>query len=182
MNQEQEHGISEPDAPGDFIGDIWFGNPIKRTLGTHRWTGRAWEELATETMALMELLAAARARTEQAEARVKEAADLLADRSTELDNERQARQAAEASVKELEEEIERRAAQEEMDDSLRDGCMDSLLAAESTLKERNEEVERLRAAMQKAVDEIAHLFENRARLTLEVALEPVSLSHQGGKA
>jgi hypothetical protein len=49
------------------------------------------------------------------------------------------------------------------------------------LKERDAEMARLRAAMQKAVDQIAHLYENRARLTLEVALD-AELSHQGGKA
>jgi hypothetical protein len=55
--------FSEPDQSGDFVGDIWFGHPIKRTLGTHRWNGTSWDELPDETVLLMELLAEARAKS-----------------------------------------------------------------------------------------------------------------------
>ena len=54
--------ISTPDIPGQFEGDIWFGHPIKRNMGTHRWEGNMWKELPSEEEALMRLLAEARTR------------------------------------------------------------------------------------------------------------------------
>lgn len=40
--------VERPDMPGGFIGDIWFGDPVKTTLGTHRWNGTAWLELPSD--------------------------------------------------------------------------------------------------------------------------------------
>lgn len=54
--------IEEPTEPGSFVGDIWFGDQIKRTRGTHRWDGAAWQSLPTETEVLIELLAKERAK------------------------------------------------------------------------------------------------------------------------
>jgi hypothetical protein len=34
--------IREPDAPGGYVGDVWFGHPEDRTLATHRWSGTEW--------------------------------------------------------------------------------------------------------------------------------------------
>ena len=52
--------ISEPHDPGDFVGDIFYGHPIKTTMGTHRWTGTEWVALPSEAEALAGLLAEAR--------------------------------------------------------------------------------------------------------------------------
>lgn len=52
--------ISEPDAPGAFKGDIWFGHSEKRSMGTHRWDGEKWEVLPSEVETLLILLAKAR--------------------------------------------------------------------------------------------------------------------------
>lgn len=52
--------ISEPDMPGAFNGDTWFGHPEKRTLATHRWDGKKWQELPSELDACLRLLAKAR--------------------------------------------------------------------------------------------------------------------------
>lgn len=65
---EARESIEEPSEPGGFVGDIWFGHPVKRTMGTHRWTGDTWEELPSETVVLMEMLAEARSRAQSAEA------------------------------------------------------------------------------------------------------------------
>jgi hypothetical protein len=53
--------IEAPTEPGSFIGDIWFGHSIKRTMGTHRWTGSEWTALPSEMDAVLDLLATARA-------------------------------------------------------------------------------------------------------------------------
>ena len=55
-----ENRISEPHDPGDFVGDIFYGHPIKTTMGTHRWTGTEWVALPSEAEALAGLLAEAR--------------------------------------------------------------------------------------------------------------------------
>lgn len=54
--------LGAPTEPGSFVGDIWFGHPLKRTLGTHRWTGSEWEELPSEQDALLDLLTTERER------------------------------------------------------------------------------------------------------------------------
>lgn len=54
--------ITEPDMPGAFVGDIWFGHPEMRSMGTHRWNGHKWEVLPSEIETLMILLAQARAK------------------------------------------------------------------------------------------------------------------------
>lgn len=84
----------EPDASGGFIGDLWFGHPVKRTLATHRWNGSAWDELSSELESVLELLAKARAelaglRASQPDAHAKliEAFQLIADLSGHLSDE-----------------------------------------------------------------------------------------------
>ena len=52
--------ISEPDMSGDFEGDVWFGHPEKRTLGTHIWRAGTWHRLPSEVDAVISLLAKAR--------------------------------------------------------------------------------------------------------------------------
>lgn len=52
--------ISEPDMPGGFKGDIWFGHSEKRSMGTHRWDGEKWIVLPSEIEVLLILLAKAR--------------------------------------------------------------------------------------------------------------------------
>ena len=47
---------------GEFVGDIFYGDPSNSTRGTHRWTGAAWEALPTDADALTLMLAEARAR------------------------------------------------------------------------------------------------------------------------
>ena len=69
--------VSRPDAPGGFVGDIWFGHPEKRTLGTHRWDGFTWHELAGETEAVSHLLAEARAEIAAMKEKVKRQAGIL---------------------------------------------------------------------------------------------------------
>mgnify|MGYP000891970217 len=54
--------LEQPYEPGAFAGDIWYGHPEKRTLGTHRWDGSAWQELPSEIEGCLSLLADARAR------------------------------------------------------------------------------------------------------------------------
>ena len=58
--------ISEPDMPGAFNGDTWFGHPEKRTLATHRWDGKKWQELPSELDACLRLLAKARDEAKEA--------------------------------------------------------------------------------------------------------------------
>lgn len=53
---------ASPDQPGAFKGDIWFGHPEKRNLGTHRWDGAAWQVLPDEIDSVLSLLAAERAK------------------------------------------------------------------------------------------------------------------------
>lgn len=52
---------------GDYVGDIFFGDPENSTRGTHRWNGSQWVELPSEQVALMELLVEARTRAENLE-------------------------------------------------------------------------------------------------------------------
>lgn len=60
--------VLKPEQPGAFDGDIYFGDPAKPTLGTHRWSGGEWRELPTEMEAVLGLLAQARARIAQLQA------------------------------------------------------------------------------------------------------------------
>lgn len=53
--------ISTPCEPGGFVGDIYFGHPLKSTMGTHRWSGSEWVALPSVVEALAGLLAKARA-------------------------------------------------------------------------------------------------------------------------
>ena len=53
--------ISTPFEPGGFVGDIYFGHPLKSTMGTHRWSGSEWVALPSVVEALAALLAAAKA-------------------------------------------------------------------------------------------------------------------------
>ena len=46
---------------GEFVGDIFYGDPTNSTRGTHRWTGAAWEALPTDAEVLTLMLAEARA-------------------------------------------------------------------------------------------------------------------------
>lgn len=55
------HAEVVPTEPGSFVGDIYFGDPVHSTRGTHRWTGERWERLPDEAAVLAELLAEARA-------------------------------------------------------------------------------------------------------------------------
>lgn len=48
--------ISEPNEPGSFKGDIWFGHSEKRTLATHRWNGQQWQILPSELDSCLQLL------------------------------------------------------------------------------------------------------------------------------
>lgn len=57
--------LIEPDTDGSFVGDIWFGHPENRTMGTHRWAGSSWEVLPTEMESVLQLLASARAENEK---------------------------------------------------------------------------------------------------------------------
>lgn len=68
--QVAENRISEPHDPGDFVGDIYFGHPVKTTMGTHRWTGSEWVKLPSETEVLMGLLADARSERDALRAKV----------------------------------------------------------------------------------------------------------------
>jgi hypothetical protein len=52
------------------VGDIWYGHPEKRTLGTHQWDGLAWHELPNEVESVLILLADARTRIAALEAEV----------------------------------------------------------------------------------------------------------------
>lgn len=61
-----------PSEPGGYVGDIFFGNPDNSTQGTHRWDGSQWVELPSEQVALLDLLADARARFERLEEATKE--------------------------------------------------------------------------------------------------------------
>ena len=60
LADEMEVIISQPDCDGDFEGDVWFGHPEKRTLGTHIWRAGLWHELPTELDAVISLLGQAR--------------------------------------------------------------------------------------------------------------------------
>lgn len=60
LADELEMIISQPDCDGDFEGDVWFGHPEKRTLGTHIWRAGLWHELPTELDAVISLLGQAR--------------------------------------------------------------------------------------------------------------------------
>ena len=53
--------MSDPIEPGGFNGDIFYGDPIKTTMGTHRWENGQWVRLPSEMEAVLSLLADARA-------------------------------------------------------------------------------------------------------------------------
>lgn len=57
---------------GEYVGDIFFGNPDNPTQGTHRWDGSEWVKLPSEQVALMELLVGARVRVEKLEEAAKD--------------------------------------------------------------------------------------------------------------
>ncbi len=72
---------SEHDAPsecGGFVGDIFFGDPLNSTRGTHRWDGAQWVELPDERVSLMILLANARAQRDELLEAARNALALLA--------------------------------------------------------------------------------------------------------
>ena len=58
--------ITTPDTNGDFEGDVWFGHPEKRTLGTHIWRAGSWHELPSEIDAVISLLGRARSQRDKA--------------------------------------------------------------------------------------------------------------------
>lgn len=37
--------VTLPTEPGAYVGDIYYGDPVNTTLGTHRWDGTAWHGL-----------------------------------------------------------------------------------------------------------------------------------------
>ena len=76
--------ISEPHDPGDFVGDIFYGHPIKTTMGTHRWTGTEWVALPSEAEALAGLLAEARKEAAALRERVARLEGLLQEARTDL--------------------------------------------------------------------------------------------------
>lgn len=39
-------GGTEPDASGSFQGDLWYGDPLNRTLPTHQWDALNWRRLS----------------------------------------------------------------------------------------------------------------------------------------
>ncbi len=49
-----------PSERGEFVGDIYFGDPSSSTRGTHRWDGSPWIGLPDERVTLPEMLAEAR--------------------------------------------------------------------------------------------------------------------------
>ena len=49
-----------PSERGEFVGDIFFGDPDYRTRGTHRWDGSAWVELEDERVTMLGVLVEAR--------------------------------------------------------------------------------------------------------------------------
>lgn len=53
-------GAAEPFEPGGFNGDIFYGDPVKTTMGTHRWENGQWVKLPTEMEAILAMLAEAR--------------------------------------------------------------------------------------------------------------------------
>lgn len=62
--------VEQPNEPGAFVGDIWYGHPEKCTLGTHRWDGSAWQELPDEIESCLSLLSSSRARILALEAEI----------------------------------------------------------------------------------------------------------------
>jgi hypothetical protein len=69
--------IDYPTEPGGFPGDIWFGHPENRTMGTHRWTGAKWVTLQTDFEACSALLETARAERDAARAELTKAREML---------------------------------------------------------------------------------------------------------
>jgi hypothetical protein len=57
MDEDLKLPIIEPDMAGAFEGDVWFGHPVMRSLGTHRWQGGEWVLLPSEMESVLELLA-----------------------------------------------------------------------------------------------------------------------------
>nr|WP_047573268.1 hypothetical protein [Methylobacterium sp. ZNC0032] len=38
--------INQPDGPGAYEGDVFFGDPVNTTRATHRWTiGAGWQSM-----------------------------------------------------------------------------------------------------------------------------------------
>lgn len=35
----------QPHEPGSYVGDVFYGDPIDTTRGTHSWDGSAWSEI-----------------------------------------------------------------------------------------------------------------------------------------
>jgi len=38
-------GGTKPDCSGSFQGDLWYGDPLNRTLPTHQWDALNWRRL-----------------------------------------------------------------------------------------------------------------------------------------
>lgn len=70
--------VSTPCEPGGFVGDIYFGHPLKSTMGTHRWSGSEWVALPSEVEVLAGLLADARAERDRLREALRCARRLLA--------------------------------------------------------------------------------------------------------
>ena len=77
--------IEHPAEPGGFNGDIWYGHPEYRTLGTHRWDGKVWLVLPDVSDTLCLLLAKARNRIEELEASIRWVDEVYPARIEELD-------------------------------------------------------------------------------------------------
>ena len=61
LSRAPEVGREVPSEIGQFVGDIFFGDPTNSIRGTHRWTGTEWVPLPTDVEVLVEMLADARA-------------------------------------------------------------------------------------------------------------------------
>lgn len=66
-----------PSEPGEFVGDIFYGNPERTTEGTHRWTGSEWVCLPTDAEALTALLAKSREEAELLRVSLRDTLDFL---------------------------------------------------------------------------------------------------------
>ena len=66
-----------PSERGEFVGDIYFGDPDNSTRGTHRWDGSQWAELPDERVTLTELLAEARSQRDELLAALIDTLDFL---------------------------------------------------------------------------------------------------------
>lgn len=72
-----EGEVERPSEPGEFVGDIFYGNPERTTEGTHRWTGSEWVRLPTDAEALTALLAKSREEAEPLRASLRDTLDFL---------------------------------------------------------------------------------------------------------